>query len=252
MDARFIRAARTHLRNFRHDTRYLVIFIVLMLAATSLGALPFGASIGTGWIVMQTKYDIESVSAYGENRPLIGIGLRGVLGGFSAGIDAAFTAIEPVAFVYDSDGEIDSIESRLSSDLIAPERLSYLRFSLAAGHAFRIAAIPGVSVQPSVELFGLRNLAYRSGSTDLIDTWPYESRDDVRKALDGVYIGLSGTVMYRIDRMISIGARVVAARAVAARVFPGSMVRAPENAEPRRNAWIEVGASVTYTLRPSH
>ncbi|TVR61085.1 MAG: hypothetical protein EA426_03915 [Spirochaetaceae bacterium] len=251
MDARFIRAARTLLRNVGHDTRYLVIIIVLMLATTSLGALPFGASVGTGWIVMQTRYDIESASAYGENRPLIGIGVRGVLGGFSAGIDAAFTATEPVAYVYDSGGEIDSLESRLSSDLIAPERLSYLRFSLAAGHAFEIAAIPGVSVQPSLELFGLRNLAYRSGSTDLIDTWPYESREDVRNALDGVYMGLSGTVVYRINRVISLGARVMAARAVTARVFPGSVVRAPENAEPRRNAWIEIGASVTYTLRPS-
>lgn len=250
MEARFICGGTTCSHALRRAVRYLVITIVLILASP-LAALPFAAGIGTGWMVLQTKYDVDSASAYGENRPLIGIGVRGVLGAVSAGVDVAFSAIEPVAFVYDSDGNVDGRESRLSSDLIAAERLSYLRFSVAAGHEFTIPAVHGVTIQPALELFGLRNLAYRSGATDMVETWPVEAQDDVRRALDGVYVGVSGTLAYRINERISVGARVVAARAVGAKTFPSSAIRPHEDAEPRRNAWIEIGSSVTYTLRPS-
>lgn len=251
MDVRFVRAALKYLRVVDGAARCFVVMIVLILAPTALTALPVGARIGTGWMVMQTKYDIDSTAAYGENRPLVGIGVQLVVGALAAGVDAAFTASEPTAFVYGSDGSIDGLESGSYSAVIATERLSYLRFSIAVGHEFEIAAVDGVTLTPALELFGLRNLAYTSGATNLIETWPADAQEDVRKALDGVYVGVSGTLSYRISDTIAIGARIFAARAVTAKIFPSSLVRVPAGAEPRRNAWGEIGTSVTYTFRPS-
>ena len=250
MDARFVRAALKYLR-VAAAARCLAVMIVLILAPAALTALPLGARVETGWMVMQTKYDIDSTAAYGENRPLVGIGVRAVVGAVAAGVDAAFSASEPTAFVYGADGDIDGLESRNSSAVIATERLSYLRFSIGVGHEFEIAAVDGVTLSPAVELFGLRNLAYSSGATNLVETWPADAQEDVRNALDGVYLGVSGTLTYRVSDTIAIGARIFAARSVAAKVFPSSIVRVPDGVEPRRNGWGEIGTSVTYTFRRS-